>query len=121
MNWLSPTCYALGSVVSGLLLSSCLLMGAIDGLDNAVDCNLICNRYRACGGKHGDVVPCVESCQSRSGDSDDFMNHVDDCASCIDSSSCNIETKCQNACSGISPEMPAMPAMPEMGDAGATM
>ena len=63
---------------------------AIDELDNAADCNTICNRYQ----------DCVESCERSSDKDDRFMDRVDECEWCIDANACDITTKCEDECVG---------------------
>jgi hypothetical protein len=85
------------------LCSSCLLSSAIDELDNAADCNTICNGYRKCVDGAQDLTACVERCEDRSDADDRFMERVDDCESCIDESACDISVKCERACGGVVP------------------
>jgi hypothetical protein len=83
------------------LLSGCLLGTAIGELDNAADCNTICNRHAECVQGRDDLRSCVERCEERSDADDRFMDKVDECESCIDANSCAITQKCESQCAGI--------------------
>lgn len=95
---LLPPCVALLLYASG-----CLLSGAIDELDNAADCNTICNRYRACIDGDQPLVACVERCEDRSDDDDRFMERVDACESCLGGDGCDIAGKCERQCATVVP------------------
>src|SRR5688500_17158477 len=86
-----------------LLASGCLLGPAIDELDNAADCNTICNEHRSCGDGSEPLVACVERCEDRSDDSDEFMERVDACESCLGDNDCDIAGKCERSCALVMP------------------
>jgi hypothetical protein len=94
-------CIAISVSSGGCLLGTAL--DAIDELDNAADCNTICNRYQDCVPEHRSLTDCVESCERSSDKDDRFMDRVDDCGSCIDANSCDITTKCEDECAGVMP------------------
>ncbi|MBK8171895.1 MAG: hypothetical protein IPK60_16310 [Sandaracinaceae bacterium] len=70
-------------------------------IDQAVDCNAICTRYRDCFDEAYDVDACENRCQDMI-DSD--PHGADDCEACIDDRSCTEAIfPCSAECSSIVP------------------
>jgi len=72
-------------------LLSLPLLGAAAGcsdIDNASDCNRICDRYRSCFNTSYNTSACYDRCQARGTSNDEERRRVDTCAACINGLSC---------------------------------
>ena len=73
-------------------------------VQNAVDCNGICNRYKTCFDANYDVGKCESNCRDNANSNKDYMNNVEACNSCIDDKSCASATfNCAGPCTTVVP------------------
>lgn len=80
------------------------LAAACDPIDNAVDCDAICNRYKTCFDSNYDVSACASRCRTDAKNDRDYAHKVDQCSACIDSQSCAASTfSCGADCDNIVP------------------
>ncbi len=63
-------------------------LGCADEIDNAIDCNGICDRYASCFDANYDVDACAHNCRDSANSDDSYESKVDACESCIDDMSC---------------------------------
>lgn len=96
------------------LLGSLLLLGigsagcddgAVERVQNRLDCREICERYADCIGGENDVDECRESCRDKALENDDWEAKVGRCSDCVsDDDSCVEDAfKCSADCVGIVP------------------
>lgn len=64
------------------------LGAACADIDNAADCNKICDRYRECFDTSYDATACYNRCRSTGTSSDEARRRVDTCSACINGLSC---------------------------------
>ena len=77
---------------------------AADEVDNAVDCQSICDRYKSCFDSDYDVGACAERCRDNSNEDKDFQRKANVCNACIDDRSCSSATfGCATDCAGVVP------------------
>jgi hypothetical protein len=88
--------YAVLSAVSALLLGC----GAVQ---NAVDCNGICDRYKSCYDKGYDSAACQTKCRNNANADTSFMSKADTCNNCIGVNSCAAASFSCPSCIGIVP------------------
>ena len=80
-----------------------LLLGAC-GVDAALDCHAICERYRSCFESSYDVGACEVRCRDRSSSTPDYRRQADQCNACIDERSCAASTfNCVGQCASVVP------------------
>lgn len=90
--------------LAAVVAASSLLVGACSQIDNAVDCNAICDRYKDCFDDGYDTGTCQSRCRTNADNDKDFDKKTDICATCIDDESCSSATfKCATDCVGIVP------------------
>jgi hypothetical protein len=93
----------LWTTLAGLLLLGTLATGC-DTIDNAIDCDGICSRYKSCYDSAYDSDACASRCRSNAGKDDTYMSKADSCNSCIGDKSCLSATfNCAGQCAGIVP------------------
>ncbi|MEO6954860.1 MAG: hypothetical protein ABI321_23875 [Polyangia bacterium] len=79
------------------------LLAGCGNIDNAVDCNAICDKYKSCYDSNYDTSACYDRCRSNSKD-DKFEKSVSDCHDCIGDKSCAGATfTCGAQCGGVVP------------------
>lgn len=79
------------------------LLGAC-GVDAALDCHAICDRYRTCFENSYDVGACETRCRSNSANSADYRRQANTCDACIDARSCAASTfNCVGPCASVVP------------------
>lgn len=88
--------YALFGVVSAFLMGC----GAVE---NAVDCNSICNRYKSCYDKNYDSGACQTKCRNNANSDTSYMAKAGKCQSCMDDKSCAAASFTCPDCLGIVP------------------
>ncbi len=87
-----------------LTFASLLLLNGCGVIDNAFDCNTICNRYKNCFDSNYDVAACATRCRTDSGNDPDYKRKADVCTACIDDRSCTAATfNCAPSCGSIVP------------------
>jgi hypothetical protein len=75
----------------------------IEQIDEASDCNDICDKYQECFDKSYDTDKCQSNCESRA-DDPDHRDQEDKCSDCIDNASCTGAVfSCTTDCLGIVP------------------
>jgi hypothetical protein len=79
--------------------------GAVDRIENRLDCRGICNEYHDCIDDSTDLEECRESCVDKALEDDDWENKVDNCSDCVsEDDSCTEKTfQCAADCVGIVP------------------
>ena len=83
--------------VVAMLASSC-------GVDNAIDRQSICDRYKSCFDSSYDVEACSSRCRNDSAKDTDYKRKADMCNACIDERSCSSATfNCASSCGSIVP------------------
>lgn len=89
----------------GLALSVLSLGGLACGvIDDYVDCNKICNRYRDCIDSEYNVASCRDRCFSQSRSDADYNKKANDCSDCLESRACTSSVvACTFQCVGIVP------------------
>ncbi len=75
---------------------------ACSSVDEAYDCNQICNKYKDCFDANYDASECASDCRA-SADDDSYAAKAEDCESCIDDRSCAGTFACAGECAGIVP------------------
>ncbi len=87
------------------LVALALCVGAACAdIDNAADCDKICDRYRQCFNTSYDTSACYNRCQSNGTSSDEARRRVDTCAACINGLSCvGAAFTCGTQCSSVVP------------------
>ncbi|MFT3921692.1 MAG: hypothetical protein QM778_04080 [Myxococcales bacterium] len=79
--------------------------GAVDRVDNRLDCRGICDAYHTCIDDDTDLDDCRDSCVDKALEDDKWESKVDHCADCVsDDDSCTEKTfHCLDECVGIVP------------------
>jgi hypothetical protein len=68
-------------------------------VEQAFDCNSVCNKYQSCFNKDYDVGKCRDKCRDKIS-----KDKADSCESCINDKSCASATfSCATECAGIVP------------------
>lgn len=87
----------------GVALLAAALLGSC-GVDNAFDCQSVCDRYQTCFDSDYDVGACAARCRDASDDDNDYEREADVCNACIDERSCGSATfNCAGSCGSIVP------------------
>jgi hypothetical protein len=93
--------------LKGLMIAGAIALGSLFGcgaVQNAVDCNGICNRYKTCFDSNYDVDKCESNCRDNANSNANYMTDVSDCNNCIDDKSCASATfTCATPCSTVVP------------------
>lgn len=71
-------------------------------VENAYNCDQICDRYRDCFDANYDTDACQARCE-RNADDDRFAERASDCETCLDDRSCSGSFACVGECVGIVP------------------
>jgi len=88
----------LASALTGLLGAS-----ARGIVDNTVDCNATCDRYKECFDTSYDTGRCYASCKAKAKDPA-FREQVVSCEDCIGDKTCSGRSfNCASECSGVLP------------------
>jgi hypothetical protein len=86
-----------------LFIGALVPLTACDEADEAIDCAMICNRYKDCFDNAYDTEACRNRCEDNADNVADFDDHADDCENCLDDRSCTGSFACVDECSGIVP------------------
>lgn len=98
---MKPTIALLFLLSVGAVSTGC---GATQTIENKIDCNSICNRYKSCFDGAYDTDTCKARCESSAKTDSSYQSKVDVCSTCIDDKSCAAATfKCGTECSAIVP------------------
>ena len=77
---------------------------ACNTIDNAIDCNSVCDRYRDCYNASYDVDSCATRCRDDSSKDSNYQSKADKCDACIGPKSCIAATfQCAVECGPIVP------------------
>jgi hypothetical protein len=90
-------------VASGSLLFAAASFTACGEADEAIDCAKICNKYAECVEEDYDETACIERCETKADEDENFAEATDDCESCIDERSCGESWVCIDECIAIVP------------------
>ncbi len=91
------------------LLCAALFMGSVfvtgcGKVENAVDCQTICDEYRNCFDSSYDVGACTSRCRDSSSRNSNFQRQVDECDACIGGRDCKSATfNCASDCANVVP------------------
>jgi hypothetical protein len=84
-------------------LVGALALGCGD-IDNAFDCNGICDRYKSCFDSSYNTSACYNRCQARGTSNNESRRVIDTCAACIGGLSCaGAVFTCAVQCSSVVP------------------
>lgn len=101
MNLLSHLSVA--RIVALTALCACFDVGCGD-IDNAADCNKICDRYRECFDTSYNTTTCYNRCQSAGTSDAEARRRIDTCSACINGLSCTgAFVSCAGQCSSVVP------------------
>lgn len=88
----------LGAALTALALAACA------PIDQALDCQTVCTRYKDCFNGSYDVDACADRCRSRAANDKDTANAVNRCEACIDDRACASATfNCAGDCANVVP------------------
>ena len=77
---------------------------ACNAIDNAIDCNTVCSRYRDCYKADYDVSACASRCRDDASKDSNYQTKADKCDTCIGPKSCIAATfQCAIECGSIVP------------------
>ncbi len=80
------------------------LGAACADIDNAADCDKICDRYRACFDSAYNTSTCYTRCQANGTSNDEARRRIDTCSACINGLSCaGAVFTCGTPCSTVVP------------------
>ena len=71
-------------------------------VENAFNCDEICDRYKDCFDANYDDATCQSRCEGNAED-DAFANKAATCETCLDDKSCTGSFSCASECVGIVP------------------
>ena len=89
-------------MLAGMLALGTLITGC-GSVENAIDCNAICNRYKSCYDQSYDVGACDSKCRDDANADKDYMRKADACNDCLGDKSCATSFTCATQCAGIVP------------------
>lgn len=97
----------MSTTIKAFLVCAALALGACDAaedVDEAADCEQICDKYQECFDSNYEVDSCYDRCTERADDMEN-RDQEDSCADCIDNNeSCGEATfNCTDECIGIVP------------------
>ena len=85
-------------------LAAVFTFASCGAIDNAVDCQTICDRYKSCFENAYDSGACATRCRDKSKADTDFKRKADVCNACIGDRSCTSSVfSCGTECAGIVP------------------
>ncbi|TNE43228.1 MAG: hypothetical protein EP343_34025 [Deltaproteobacteria bacterium] len=89
----------------GALLSVLCVGGLACGvIDDLVDCDKICNRYKTCFDSEYNVASCRDRCFNQSRNNAEYNRRANDCSACIETRACASSAfACGVTCIGIVP------------------
>ena len=80
------------------LVSTLLMSNGCDEVEELQNCQTVCEAKQECLSSNYDVDACVDDCESRSDDDEDFRRSVDVCQACIDERACAEQPVCFDDC-----------------------
>ncbi|CAM3289203.1 hypothetical protein G4177_34995 [Corallococcus sp. ZKHCc1 1396] len=88
-----------------LLVAAMALTGMVGcGVDAALDCNAICDRYASCYDSEYDTSACESRCRSNAADDEDYKRKADVCDACLTDRACTSATfSCGADCAAVVP------------------
>jgi hypothetical protein len=90
-------------LLSTVLFTFGIALAGCSNIDNAKNCEQICDKYKSCFDSSYDTSSCYDRCRSNSDDKN-FESTVSACDSCIGDKSCAGATfACGSECSGVVP------------------
>ena len=106
MAWIleiSSAMFKLGFVsVFTFVIASAATAPGCSSVENAYNCDQICDRYQDCFDANYDADACQARCEDRADDAA-FADKAEDCQACIDDRSCTGSFACVDECVGIVP------------------
>ena len=72
-------------------------------VDDYVDCNKICNRYRDCVNTDYDAGKCTSRCFDESRNNSEYNRKANECNACLEDRACSQSLPCTVQCAGIVP------------------
>ena len=96
---------ALRRFIRALILSGGAVAAAACGnIDNAIDCDAVCDRYQSCFDSNYNTNACYDRCRSKSSSDSDHQHRVDQCHDCISGRDCTAAAfNCASECAGVVP------------------
>jgi hypothetical protein len=83
---------------------ACIFSFGCSQVQNAYDCDHICNRYSQCFDSSYDINACESRCKDTANDNETYASKAESCQSCEDDKSCAGATfSCIDECAGIVP------------------
>ena len=89
--------------LSTFFVAAVLALGGCGKVDQAFDCNQICNRYSDCFDENYDVSQCKTDCRDNAAADDTYADKASACETCLDDKSCTGSFACVDECVGIVP------------------
>jgi len=87
---------------TALFLVSFASIGCGDEIERTYDCAKICDAYADCYDEDLDKVACVDECEDKGDEDEDFEEQASACEECIGSESCASATvSCTDECAWI--------------------
>lgn len=81
-----------------------LAMAACGNIDNAFDCNAVCDKYKSCYDSNYNTSACYDRCRSSSALDSNHQRKVDECHACMDGRDCTATAfNCVSECSTVVP------------------
>ncbi len=90
------------ALATGLGLALSIGVGCSE-VDEAFDCQQICQRYSDCFDANYDVSACRGRCETNADNQAGFAARADDCETCLDDRSCTGSFACASECAGVVP------------------
>jgi len=100
---ISSAMFKLGFVsVFTFVIASAATAPGCSSVENAYNCDQICDRYQDCFDANYDADACQARCEDKADDAA-FADKAEDCQACIDDRSCTGSFACVDECVGIVP------------------
>lgn len=98
MKKLSLIFACLMAIPAAAITASCA-----DDVEEAFNCQQICQRYDDCVDDDYDVTACIDRCEENADADEDFAERADACEACLDDRSCGESFPCVDECIGVVP------------------
>jgi hypothetical protein len=85
-----------------LITSFAVTTTGCSSVENAYNCDQICDRYKDCFDAGYDADGCQSRCEDKAEDSG-FADKAESCQACVDDRSCTGSFACIDECAGIVP------------------
>ncbi|RKH08471.1 hypothetical protein D7Y13_02285 [Corallococcus praedator] len=91
--------------LKNLLVAAMALTGMAGcGVDAALDCNAICDKYASCYDSNYDTSACESRCRDNAADDEDYKRKADVCDACLTDRACTSATfSCATDCAAVVP------------------